>query len=213
VKPAATGTVFRRVLAHVRARPGRTVVVVAILAYAFGGGFIFGGLGSHRAAASAEYEYSTTITTTTTTTTSTSTSTTTTTTPTITKPGKGCGDKNHLHERRFECKVVVNDASVREGKAGTTTTLVFTVTLSGQPLAPVTLDYSTANGTATAGSDYLPTSGTLGFPIGVSTRTITVTVIGDGLQELSETFALNLSNPSANAYLGDSQGLGTIAAS
>jgi Calx-beta domain len=211
VKPAATGTVFRRVLAHVRARPGRTVIVVAILAYAFGGGFIFGGLGSHRAAASAEYEYSTTITTTTTT--STSTSTTTTTTPTITKPGKGCGDKNHLHDRRFECKVVINDASVKEGKAGTTTTLVFTVSLSGQPDSPVTVDYATANGTATAGSDYLPTSGTLGFPVGVSTRTITVTVIGDGFQEPSETFALNLSNPSANAYLGDSQGLGTIAAS
>jgi len=212
VKPAATGSVARRVLAYLRARPGRTVVAVAILAYAFGGGFIFGGLGSHRASASFQYEYSTTITTSTTTTTSTSTSTTTTTTPTITKPGKGCGDKNHLHERRFECKVVVNDVSAKEGKAGTTTTLVFTVSLSGQPLAPVTVDYATADGAATAGSDYLPTSGTLGFAPGVSTRTITVTVLGDGLQEPSETFSLNLSNPSPNAYLGDSQGLATIAA-
>ena len=211
MKPAATGTVFRRVVAHVRARPGRTVVAVAVLAYAFGGGFIFSGLGNHRAAAVSEYEYSTTITTSTTTSTSTSTSTTT-TTPTVTKPGKGCGDKNHLHERRFECKVVVNDVSGKEGEAGTTTRLVFTVSLSGQPLTPVTVDYATANGTATAGSDYLPTSGTLGFPAGVSTRTITVTVIGDGFREPSETFALNLSNPSANAYLGDSQGLGTIAA-
>ena len=158
MKPAATGSVARRVLAYLRARPGRTVVAVAILAYAFGGGFIFGGLGSHRASASFQYEYSTTITT------------------------------------------------------STTTTLVFTVSLSGQPLAPVTVDYATADGAATAGSDYLPTSGTLGFAPGVSTRTITVTVLGDGLQEPSETFSLNLSNPSPNAYLGDSQGLATIAA-
>src|ERR1051326_5551014 len=58
-----------------------------------------------------QYEYSTTITTST----STSTSTTTTTTPTNTKPGKGCGDKNHLHERRFECKVVISGTSAKEG--------------------------------------------------------------------------------------------------
>ena len=55
------------------------------------------------------YEYSTTITTSTTTSTSTSTS----TTSTATKPGKGCGDKNHLHDRRFECKVTI--ASVFPG--------------------------------------------------------------------------------------------------
>jgi hypothetical protein len=106
--------------------------------------------------------------------------------------------------------VVISDFSAREGKAGTTTSFVFTVSLSGQPLWPVTVDYATANGTATVNSDYLPTSGTLGFPVGVNTRTITVTVIGDKSRETSETFLLNLSNPSANAYLGDSQGLGTI---
>jgi Calx-beta domain len=156
------------------------------------------------------YEYSTTITTSTTTSTSTSTSTTTTTTPTVTKPGKGCGDKNHLHERRFECKVALSDVSKKEGNSGTTA-FVFSVTVSGVPLSTVTVDYGTANGTATADSDYVSTSGTLSFAPGVTTKTVTVSVVGNTLREANKTFYVNLSNPSANAYLGDAQGLGTIA--
>ena len=157
------------------------------------------------------YEYSTTITTTTTTSTSTSTSTstTTTTTPTSTKPGKGCGDKNHLHERRFECKVAVSDVAKKEGNSGTTA-FVFTVSLSGSPLSTVTVDYATADGTALAGSDYLAANGTVSFAPGVSTKTITVSVLGNTVRQPNKTFYVNLSNPSANAYLGDSQALGTI---
>ena len=106
---------------------------------------------------------------------------------------------------------MIADFSAKEGKAGTTTSFVFTVSLAGQqPLYPVTVAYATANGTASANSDYLPTSGTLGFPVGVTTRTIKVIVIGDKSREPNESFFLNLSNPSANAYLGDAQGLGTI---
>ena len=74
------------------------------------------------------YEYSTTITT--------STTTTTTTTPTTTKPGKGCGDKNHLHDRRFECKITIGDVSKKEGDSGTTA-FVFTVSVSGSPTSTV----------------------------------------------------------------------------
>src|SRR5437016_13177320 len=99
------------------------------------------------------YEYSTTITTSTTTTTSTSTSTTTTTTPTSTKPGKGCGDKNHLHERRFDCKVSISDVSKKEGNSGTTS-FAFVVSVSGSPLSTVTVDWATGGGTAPAVSDY-----------------------------------------------------------
>ena len=43
--------------------------------------------------------------------------------------------------------------SVAEGNSGTTTA-VFPVTLSGATRQPVTVDYATADGTATAGSDY-----------------------------------------------------------
>jgi Calx-beta domain len=179
------------------------------LAVLVGLGLIAGVGVSSLSSVAAAYEYSTTITTSTTTTTSTSTSTTTTTTPTSTKPGKGCGDKNHLHERRFECKVVISDVSKKEGNSGTTS-FVFAVTVSGVPLSTITVDYATANGTATAGSDYTPTNGTLSFEPGVTTKTVTVDVLGNTLREANKTFYVNLSNPSANAYLGDAQALGTI---
>jgi hypothetical protein len=168
--------------------------------------------------AGSEYQYcststststSTSVSTTTSTTTSTSTSTST-TTPTETKPGKGCGDKNHLHERRFECRVVIADATIKEGKLGSLTSLFLTVELSGSPESVVTVNYATAPGTATSGVDYRPISGTLSFPGGVSSKKLTVTVIGDKTREPNETFFVNLSNPSPNAYLGDAQGLGTI---
>jgi Calx-beta domain len=149
---------------------------------------------------------STSTSTSTTTSTSTSTST---TTPTSTKPGKGCGDKNHLHDRRFECKIDISDVQGKEGKSGATA-FTFVVSLSGNPLSPVAVSYATAAGTATTPSDFQPASGTLSFPAGVSTRTVTVTVVADTVRERNETFYVNLSNPSANAYTGDAQGVGTI---
>jgi hypothetical protein len=198
------------------------IATVAVLVPLVG----LGGLGyaSSTALSSAgadQYSTSTSTTTTTTpTTTSTSTSTSTTTstststststtTPTSTKPGKGCGDKNHLHDRRFECNIQISDAQGKEGKSGTTA-FTFVVSLSGSPLSPVTVSYATAAGTATTPSDFLPASGTLTFPVGVSTQKITVNVVGDRVRERNETFYVNLSNPSPNAYTGDAQGVGTI---
>ena len=166
-----------------------------------------------------QYEYCSTSTSTTTTTTptttststSTSTSTTTsTTTPTETRPGKGCGDKNHLHERRFECKVTIADATIKEGKLGGVSSLVFTVELSGAPESVVTMNYATAGGTATSGVDFRTISGTLSFPVGVNVMRLTVPVIGDSQREPNETLYVNLSNVSPNAYFVDSQGLGTV---
>jgi len=151
------------------------------------------------------YEYSTTITTST----STSTSTTTTTTPTSTKPGKGCGDKNHLHDRRFECKVTISSVSKKEGNSGTTA-FVFTLAVSGSPLSTVTVDWATGGGTAPAVTDYLPANGTVSFAPGVTTKTVTIQVVGNTVPEPNETFFVNLSNPSPNAYLGNTQGVGTI---
>jgi Calx-beta domain len=84
------------------------------------------------------------------------------------------------------------------------------VTLSAAPLSTVTVDWATANGTALAGFDYLSASGTVTFPAGVSARTVNVSVLGNVVPELNKTFYVNLSNPSANAYLGDTQALGTI---
>ena len=66
------------------------------------------------------------------------------------------------------------------------------------------------NGSAMAPADYATTSGTLSFPIGTTTRTITVPVVGDLLDEANETFLVRLSNP-AGALIGDGQATGTIA--
>ena len=153
------------------------------------------------------YEYSTTITTSTSTTISTTT--TTSTTSTATKPGKGCGDKNHLHDRRFECKVTISSLSKKEGNSGTTT-FSFGLKLSALAASPVTVDFTTVDGTAIEPGDYTAKNGVVTFPTGTSTASIDVTVFGDTVRESNETFFVMLSNPSPNAYLGNSQATGTI---
>jgi hypothetical protein len=189
-------------------RPVRVTLLIVAALYAIvlvsGLGVFDSGQGPSNAFA---YEYSTTITTSTST--STSTSTTTTTTPTSTKPGKGCGDKNHLHERRFECKVSILNVSNKEGNDGTTV-FSFAVTLNATALSPVTINFATANGTANAPSDYTATSGTLTIPTGAMGATIDVSVVGDTVTEGNQAFYVKLSKPSPNAYLGNAQGVGTI---
>jgi Calx-beta domain len=99
--------------------------------------------------------------------------------------------------------------TVTEGNTGTVTA-VFTVTLSAASDQDVTVRYATANGTATAGSDYQAASGILTFvPGGPLTQTITVQVNGDRLGEANETFSVNLSQ-ATNGFLSDGQGVGTV---
>jgi hypothetical protein len=102
----------------------------------------------------------------------------------------------------------IGDVTVTEGHTGTVA-VAFTVTLSSASDLPVTVAYATGNGTATAGSDYQTTSGTLTFAPGETSTTITVPVIGDRLGEPNETFVVNLSSPT-NATIADAQGTGTI---
>ncbi len=83
------------------------------------------------------------------------------------------------------------------------------MTLSAASGKTVTVDYATADGTATSPADYTSAAGTLTFAPGVITRTFTVPVVGDTLDELDETFVVNLSNPT-NATIADGQGVGTI---
>jgi glucose/arabinose dehydrogenase len=106
--------------------------------------------------------------------------------------------------------LAINDISVAEGNSGTSTA-TFTVTLSTSSLQTVTVQYATQDGTATAGSDYVATSGTLTFNPGQTSQPINVTINGDTITEPAETFFVNLSNPS-NALIGDPQGTGTIQA-
>ncbi len=102
----------------------------------------------------------------------------------------------------------INDATVTEGDGGSVDA-TFTVTLSPASGQVVTVGYQTANGTASAGTDFTAASGTLTFGIGVTSQTVTVPVLGDTLDEANESFFVNLSNPT-NAAIGDAQGIGTI---
>jgi len=104
--------------------------------------------------------------------------------------------------------ISANDPSVTEGNADTVT-LAFTVSLSTPSGKAVTVDYATANGTATAGTDYTAKSGTLTFAPGETSRTVSVTVEGDTVTEPDETVLLNLSN-AINSSISDAQGSGTI---
>jgi hypothetical protein len=105
--------------------------------------------------------------------------------------------------------ISIDNVSVTEGNSGTKT-VDFTVSLSMTPTTTVTVDYATANGTATSPSDYLSTGGTLTFAPGETSKTVSVTVNGDTLVEADETFFVNLTNQSANAIISDNQGQGTI---
>ena len=102
----------------------------------------------------------------------------------------------------------IGDASVAEGRAGTTTTLSFPVRLSGPSASAVTIDYRTADGSAIGGSDFVDTRGSVTIPAGETTASIDVTVIGDDVIEPDETFSLDLIAASG-ARRGD-DGTGTI---
>lgn len=102
----------------------------------------------------------------------------------------------------------INNINVTEGNTGTTNA-TFTVTLSAASTSAVTVNYATANGTATSGSDYTLTTGTLTFNPGNISKTLTVPVTGDTTFETNETFFVNLSS-ATNATIADNQALGTI---
>jgi uncharacterized repeat protein (TIGR01451 family) len=104
--------------------------------------------------------------------------------------------------------LAISDVTVTEGNSGSTNAML-TVTLAGTTSLTVTVDYATANGTATAGTDYTATNGTLTFAPGAASATITVQVSGDTAFEPNETFVVNLTNP-GNATISDGQGAGTI---
>ena len=105
--------------------------------------------------------------------------------------------------------LTIADVTRAEGNSGSANA-VFTVTLNAVSGRPVSVNYATANVTATGGADYTTTTGTLSFAPGVTTRQITVPVRGDILDEANETFQVNLSGAVAATFT-DSRGIGTIA--
>jgi hypothetical protein len=111
----------------------------------------------------------------------------------------------------------LEDGRVAEGNSGhRTVTLV--ASLSTPAGKPVTVDYATLDGTAVAGEDYEERSGKLRFPPGVTSRSIAITVLGDGADEGDEELVVGLANPvgavlgraSAHALILDDDARGTV---
>jgi uncharacterized protein len=102
----------------------------------------------------------------------------------------------------------IDDVRVREGH-NSIVTAIFTVSLSTTSTDPITVDFSTNDGTAKSGADYVSTAGTMTLPAGALMQTIAVDVLADPMREPVETFSVNLSAPS-NTVIGDAQGIGSI---
>jgi hypothetical protein len=104
----------------------------------------------------------------------------------------------------------VGDAAGIEGACAVTQDVTFDVVLSPASGQTVVVGYSTVPGTATPWADYVPVQGTLTFPPSTVSRTVTVPVLDDLLDEGAETFTLHLANP-VFATLADGDAVGTIA--
>ena len=102
--------------------------------------------------------------------------------------------------------VSVADARAREGSDET---IDFAVTLSRAASATVAVAYATADGSATAGSDYTARKGELTFDPGETEKMVRVPVLDDAIDEGEETFTLRLVNASG-ARIADGTATGTI---
>lgn len=100
--------------------------------------------------------------------------------------------------------ISLSPARTAEGNAGSIPVPI-PVYLSAAQTVPVTVNWTTADGTAQAGTDYTAASGTLTFAPGEVYKTISVTVLGDVLHEHTETLRVVLSGPSGSATLGDTE--------
>ena len=105
--------------------------------------------------------------------------------------------------------ISVAGVSVDEGNDGTVPA-TFIVSLSAPASQAVSVDYATADQSATAPDDYLPGAGTVSFAIGEMTKSVTIQVVGDTIPEANETFELLLTNP-VGATFADPNATGTIA--
>jgi Calx-beta domain len=104
--------------------------------------------------------------------------------------------------------LAIGDVSKDEGNSGTTA-FTFTVTKTGSTALPASASWATGGGDATPGSDYLGNTGTVNFPAGTATKTVTVLVNGDTVLETDQAFDVTLSTPT-NATISDDTGTGTI---
>ena len=119
--------------------------------------------------------------------------------------GRGAGT---ITDNDATPRIAINNVTVTEGNTGAVNAS-FTVSLSAVSGRVVTVQFATADGTATAPSDYTAKSGTLMFSPGQTTKPVVIQVKGDTIREPNETLKVNLSAPT-NAAFSNSQGIGTI---
>jgi uncharacterized repeat protein (TIGR01451 family) len=81
-------------------------------------------------------------------------------------------------------------------------TATITVTRKGGTYGVVGISYATTNNTATSGSDYANTSGTISFAQGQTSKSFTIPILNDTSLEGAESLNLTLSNPTGGATLG-----------
>jgi hypothetical protein len=104
--------------------------------------------------------------------------------------------------------ITVSDVTVTEGDTGTRNA-DFIVSLSEASAQTVRVNYSLKGVTATEGADYTPVLGRLVFQPGETSKIVSVPIVGEAVNEVNETFELNLASP-AHASIGDATGSGTI---
>ena len=102
--------------------------------------------------------------------------------------------------------ITVNNPSVVDGSGGATTPVTFTITRTGSLSGSLTVNWTTADDTATAGTDYVAASGTITFTDGQSTQTVQVTTLNDTTPETNEDFKL-IATPAGGTSI---MGLATI---
>ena len=111
----------------------------------------------------------------------------------------------------------INDAKVAEPASPNTVDMAFTVSLSSPASGAITVNFQTADQTATAGTcgnpgaDYVSTSGQVAFAAGEQVKTINVPICSDAVADDNETFVVNLSG-ATGGNLTDNQAVGTITA-
>jgi uncharacterized repeat protein (TIGR01451 family) len=113
-----------------------------------------------------------------------------------------------IHVVRDLPSLSIADAFVQEGHSGSRS-LTFTVTRSGDQSESTTVAFNAGGGSADAGIDYEPVSGTLTFAPGEMSQQVVVPVFGDAIDEPDEVLFLNFTDP-IGATLARTRAFGTV---